>query len=107
MRVEPDTMFTLQRGGGTHELGRDGTRGTRRQCYPDHGSRRIVVICVDDPLRIANNRLDRLDYALWRQSSLPHTQIHAASRRVEADSNLTSRSDLGVDEVLTSLRKNV
>ena len=60
-----------------------------------------------EPLRVLEDRVERLDHRVRWQASVGHPEIHRAARGDEPDAELSRRLELRLDQALLAVREDV
>src|SRR6266446_3434190 len=97
MSVQMHTIRACQLRTLPHQLGRDGEGRTRSKHDAQHGVPARVMILLDGPLRVAQDRVLILDHTIRWQAALRFADRHGATGGVKAEAHLHSRRDLIVD----------
>ena len=85
-----------QNGRITHQFTADRKRRARRHANPQHRPCRGIVIGVDNPDAIVDDRVLALNQGIRRQPALRHANTHRAPRRVKPQAHRTS----GIDGII-------
>ena len=84
VRMQAHAILARQRGRVFHQLRADAKRRARRHRHLGHRAVGGVVVALDHPLRIFQDRILALDQAIGWQAALRLSQAHAAARRYKA-----------------------
>ena len=60
-----------------------------------------------EPLRVGEDRVERLDHRVRWQAAVGHPEIHRAARGDEADAELSRRLELRLDQARLTVREDV
>ena len=97
MRVQPGAEAAGQRRRVAHQLPADRERRARRRHHAQPAVPPVVVVGLDQPLRVGQDRLLALDEVVRRQPARRLAHAHAAPRGMEAHADLLRRLDLVVE----------
>ena len=100
MCVQPHTIGAGQGRRFAHQVGRDGERRTRGQHHPRHGMARGVVIGLDEPAAVAQDKRFVFGHTVGRQAALAFAQGHRAARGVEAHPDISRGAYLAVQRAI-------
>jgi len=94
MCMQAHSVLARQICGFTHQLASDAEWRARSEDDAHPSTRVRIVVPLDEPLRVLQDGIFRIDHRVRRQAALRLTQAHGAARGVQTNAQFAGRVDL-------------